>query len=252
MLKRTWNRRLIIISMAVRFPSSSRQLREEPCCFTKTRLALIWSRAAVLPIFPWLQKPRGVFPRLFVHVTRRSKASRYVSPHLKHHWGGCFLNVIECHAWANSARPIRSTFPFTELLFFFRLGLAEAGEDSVCHGSISINKSRRSGREKFKIPSIKKIVVLLHSSHWRWTNHFLFALVLPFSPCLSLSFSLLSCCLSNVVISQVPCRSRTARRLTRGSTSAWRLTWKACATRPPLTFMCEVGRNPSPEPGQNE
>lgn len=102
-----------------------------------------------------------------------------------------------------------------------------------------------------RYPPLRRLSSSMHC-HWRWTNHFLFALVLPFSPRLSLSFSLLSCCLSNVVISQVPCRSRTARRLTRGSTSAWRLTWKACATRPPLTFMCEVGRNPSPEPGQNE
>lgn len=82
----------------------------------------------------------------------------------------------------------------------------------------------------------------------RWTNHCLSAPVLPLSPP-SLSLSLLSCCFSNVVVSQVPCRSRTARRLTRGSTSAWPLTWKACAIRPPLTFTCEVGSNPSPESG---
>lgn len=36
-------------------------------------------------------------------------------------------------------------------------------------------------------------------------------------------------------------RSRTARKPTKGSTSAWPPTLKACATPPPQTYMCEVG-----------
>ena len=123
---------------------------------------------------------------------------------------------------------------------------------SVTAAGVSIaggNNSWQNGWEKHEIPSIKKIVSLLHALSLR--DQLITASMLLFSPSLSpsLSLSLLSCCLSNVVVSQVPCRSRTARRLTRGSTSAWPLTWKACATRPPLTFTCEVGSNPSPEPG---
>lgn len=56
---------------------------------------------------------------------------------------------------------------------------------------------------------------------------------------LSLSFSLslsLSLCLSV----QVRCRSSAVRRRIRGSTSAWRLTLRACATRPLLTYTWEV------------
>lgn len=41
---------------------------------------------------------------------------------------------------------------------------------------------------------------------------------------------------------QERCRSRTARKQTKGSTSVWPPTLKACATPPPPTYMCEVGR----------
>lgn len=40
---------------------------------------------------------------------------------------------------------------------------------------------------------------------------------------------------------QEHCRSKTARRRTKGSTSAWQTTPKACAIPPQQTFMCEVG-----------
>lgn len=39
------------------------------------------------------------------------------------------------------------------------------------------------------------------------------------------------------------CRSRTARKPTKGSTSAWPPTPRACATPPRPTFTCEVGRD---------
>ncbi len=118
---------------------------------------------------------------------------------------------------------------------------------AICISFAEGNRSWQNGPEKFKISSIKKIVWLLHAVTDRSTNHFLpaFFLSLLFSVFPHPFLSLL-----DVIISQVPCRLRTARRQTRGSTSAWRLMWKACATRPLLTFMCEVGSNPAPEPGQ--
>lgn len=39
---------------------------------------------------------------------------------------------------------------------------------------------------------------------------------------------------------QEHCRLRTARKPTKGSTSAWPPTPRACATPPPPTYMCEV------------
>ena len=124
------------------------------------------------------------------------------------------------------------------------------------------NSSWRNGLEKYKMLSIKKIVWLLRALSLTgrlimFLSAFSLSLSLVFSrsvcPLFFLPHSLspLILCVACVVISQVPCRSRTARRRTRGSTSAWRLTWKACATRPLLTYMCEVGSKPAQSQARN-
>ena len=51
---------------------------------------------------------------------------------------------------------------------------------------------------------------------------------------------------------QVPCRLRAARSRTKASTSVWRPTPQAHATRPPPTCMCEVRTQAVPSPDSTE
>lgn len=155
-------------------------------CFTKQHL--ISSRTCAN--FPVTPKSRRVFARLFVRVTRRTRASRRVPARWKHRPGGHFLNEIECHASANSPRPSRPVFPFTKLLFFFHSGLRPERILSVRQPALASggNKSRQNAWEKCNRPSIKKIVVLLHALSLR--DGLITPSLLLFSP---LSFSLLSC-----------------------------------------------------------
>ena len=59
--------------------------------------------------------------------------------------------------------------------------------------------------------------------------------------------------LTSVAVSpQVPCRLRAVRSRTKASTSVWRPTLKAHATRPPPTSMCEVSMQAEPSPVSTE
>lgn len=77
--------------------------------------------------------------------------------------------------------------------------------------------------------------------------------LLPLSVFFSLCLSSLSLgCILIFLLSQVLCRQKTLRKPTRGSTSVWRLMWKASDTLPLPTCMCEVGSNLAVEPIENK